>query len=259
MKQLLIVLANAVDGREAEFNEWYTYVHVRDVMRSRSAIAVQRFRLAAQQIEGRPLPEHRYLAMYEADDHAGLTEGHAEVFTPAMPISNAFRFDDMREAYYEPLAAIKGRSGVEGDGPVIVERIARSGAPADFERWYVDHRLPERARLPGISSGRFAVVAEHQMLPPADDAHWMAVYRVDDLQAALAAWAAADAGAAPPWQSGSGIVAVYEPVMPRLTPHDCRHPDEATARRAAAAREALGDRIFTGFPAAVPGLPLQVD
>lgn len=152
MKQLLIVLANAVDGREAEFNEWYTYVHVRDVMRSRSAIAVQRFRLAAQQIEGRPLPEHRYLAMYEADDHAGLTEGHAEVFTPAMPISNAFRFDDMREAYYEPLAAIKGRSGVEGDGPVMVERIARSGAPADFERWYVDHRLPERARLAGISS-----------------------------------------------------------------------------------------------------------
>lgn len=54
-------------------------------------------------------------------------------------------------------------------------------------------------------------------------------------------------------------MAVYEPVMPRLTPHDCRHPDEATARRAAAAREALGDRIFTGFPAAVPGLPLQVD
>lgn len=254
MKQLLIVLSNAVDGRDAEFNEWYSYVHVRDVMRSRSAIAVQRFGLAPQQISGGVSPEHRYLAIYEADDHTGLTEGHAEVFTPAMPISSAFRFDDMREAYYEPLAAIKARHGVERDGAVIIERMARSTTAPDFERWYVDHRLPARARLAGISSGRFAVVAEHQMLPPADDAHWMAVYRVEDVQAAVAAWEAADAAEPAPWPAESCITAVYEPLMPRLTPHNCRYPDEATALRAAAARDALADRIFTGFPDDLPGL-----
>ncbi|WP_340314548.1 hypothetical protein [Rhizorhabdus argentea] len=248
MKQLLIVLSNAHAGRDDEFNQWYSYVHVRDVMRSRSAIAVQRFVLSEAQLPGRATPEHRYLALYEADDHQGLTDGHAEVFTAAMPISNAFRFDDMREAYYEPLAARKARPGPEGDGAVIVERLALDAGDDRLVQYYCDERLARITALPGIVSGRFAVVAEHQMLPPNPDSHFIAVYRVTDLQRALMAWDAADRAAPPPFRAGASVVAAYVPLMPRLTAHASNHPDPETAQRAAAARAALGDKVYAGFP-----------
>lgn len=248
MKQLLVVLSNAHAGRDDEFNEWYSYVHVRDVMRSRSAIAVQRFALSEAQLPGRATPEHRYLALYEADDHHGLTEGHAEVFTAAMPISEAFRFDDMREAYYEPLAARKAQPGPEGEGPVIVERLADDAGGDGFAQWYCDERLARMVALPGIASGKFAVVAEHQMLPPETDSHFMAIYRVTDLASALAAWDAADRAAPPPFRAAASVVAAYVPLMARLTAHASNHPDPETARRAAAARTAVGDKVYAGFP-----------
>jgi hypothetical protein len=248
MKQLLVVFSNAHAGRDDEFNEWYSYVHVRDVMRSRSAIAVQRFALSEAQLPGRARPEHRYLALYEADDHHGLTEGHAEVFTAAMPISKAFRFDDMREAYYEPLAARKAQPGPEGEGPVIVERLSHDAGGDGLAQWYCDERLAPMAALPGITSGKFAVVAEHQMLPPEPDSHFIAVYRVTDLERALPAWDAADRASPPPFKPGASVVAAYEPLMARLTAHASNHPDPETARRAEAARTALGDKIYAGFP-----------
>lgn len=250
MEQLLIVLSNAESGRDDEFNEWYSFVHVRDVMRSRSAIAVQRFALADIQLPGCPIPQHRYLALYEADDHEGLTEGHAEVFTPAMPISSAFRFDDMREAYYEPLAARKAGPGPEGDGPVIIERLSLDTGPGDLVGWYSDKRLPRMTALSGVMSGQFCIVAAHQMLPTNPDAHFVAMYRVGDLEAALGAWDAADRAEPPPFRAGSSIVAAYVPLMARLTRHAANHPDPETARRSMAARAALGERIHTDFPAA---------
>ena len=49
----LIVLTEPVAGRDDDFNDWYTWVHIRDVMRmSPVVIAVQRFKRSAQQLVG---------------------------------------------------------------------------------------------------------------------------------------------------------------------------------------------------------------
>ncbi|GLR65481.1 hypothetical protein GCM10010909_01590 [Acidocella aquatica] len=255
MKQLLIVLSNPRGGRDDEFNEWYSYVHLWDVLRgSPGAIAAQRFALAPGQLPGAAPLEHRYLAVYEADEHQGFTDGHAEVFTPAMPISDAFSFEDFREAYYEPFAARKRAAGPKVYGDVIIERIAASAGAEDFANWYADHRLPQITRLPGFESGRISRAAAHQMLPPNPDSHYIALYRVSDHNAALAALAALNQQAPPPWPASAAITACYTPLIPRLTAYAALHPSPELAARAAKARAALGSRVYTGFPS-LPGLP----
>ena len=42
---LLVVLSRPLDNRHDAFNEWYSKIHIRDVMRFRGAIATRRFRL----------------------------------------------------------------------------------------------------------------------------------------------------------------------------------------------------------------------
>ena len=40
----LIVLTNPVDGREDEYNDWYTNVHLDDVLKIPGVVGAQRFR-----------------------------------------------------------------------------------------------------------------------------------------------------------------------------------------------------------------------
>lgn len=62
-KHMLVVLSNAVEGRDDEFNDWYTNRHLDDVLQLEGMVAAQRFELDS----GEDGP-HRYLAIYEADD-----------------------------------------------------------------------------------------------------------------------------------------------------------------------------------------------
>ena len=246
MEQLLVVLSNPHDGRDDEFNDWYSYVHVRDVMRlSPGAIAVQRFRLSAGQFPGRPAPAHQYLAIYEADAHKGFTEGHADVFTPTMPISDSFRFDDMREAYYEPLAAKAKVTDRGGNSDVIVERITFDAEVSDFTSFYIETRFTQIMHLPGVTEGVFSRIAAEQMLKPNPDSHFLVLYRTTDPPASLQAWTALDAANPLPWPTLCGC---YTPIMPRLTSEAARNPTSDEASRVHAARNQLGDRVYSSFP-----------
>lgn len=61
MKQcMLVVLTNPVSGREQEYNEWYTNVHLSDVLKMPGFKSAQRFTLAR---EGGS--EWKYMALYE--------------------------------------------------------------------------------------------------------------------------------------------------------------------------------------------------
>ena len=51
MQPVLTVLINPVAGREDDFNDWYTNVHIRDVMRFAGSIRVQRLLASAVQLE----------------------------------------------------------------------------------------------------------------------------------------------------------------------------------------------------------------
>jgi len=62
-KHMLVVLTNAADGRDEEFNRWYNDVHLGDVLGVDGFVGAQRFALDA--VGGDP--PHRYLALYEIE------------------------------------------------------------------------------------------------------------------------------------------------------------------------------------------------
>jgi hypothetical protein len=90
-KYTFIVLSNPVEGREDEYNDWYSNAHLDDVFRVPGIVAAQRFILTDAQRMEPPYP-WRYLAIYdiETDDLQGVINTFGERSgTPALPTSDA--------------------------------------------------------------------------------------------------------------------------------------------------------------------------
>ncbi|MGV8854965.1 MAG: hypothetical protein ACOH2L_09950 [Devosia sp.] len=103
-KYNLIALTNPLEGRDDEFNQWYTDIHLADVLKLPGVKAAQRFGLA--QTQHRPGPfEWKYMAVYEidiADISTTLTALTAASGTAAMPLSPALSPDRL-VWIYEPI------------------------------------------------------------------------------------------------------------------------------------------------------------
>jgi hypothetical protein len=70
-RNLLLVFSNPVDGREDEYNDWYTNHHLDEILEIEGFRRAQRFRLAdAEMNRDTPETPYRYLALYEVDDDA---------------------------------------------------------------------------------------------------------------------------------------------------------------------------------------------
>ena len=88
-KHYLFHYANAVEGREGEFNEWYDNTHLGDVLAVPGMIAATRYELEPVERSGPPAPG-QYLAVYEfegdpAEVTAALGAAAKQMFiTPAM-------------------------------------------------------------------------------------------------------------------------------------------------------------------------------
>lgn len=95
-KHSILVLSNPVEGREEEFNRWYTDTHLPEVLAEPEFVAAQRFRIADVQVGGGPTPPHRYLAVYEVetDDLAALGERLAATQSER-PLSDALDQEGM--------------------------------------------------------------------------------------------------------------------------------------------------------------------
>jgi len=64
----LIVYTDPIPGREAEYNEWYDEVHLKEVLSVEGFVGAQRFALADAQIAGMAdAAPCRYLAIYEIE------------------------------------------------------------------------------------------------------------------------------------------------------------------------------------------------
>ena len=88
----LLVLTNAVEGRDDEFNQWYDNRHIPDALDVPGYRAAQRFRLADIQMAGAPESPWRYLAIFdmETDDlRATMSESMSRAGTERMPQSDA--------------------------------------------------------------------------------------------------------------------------------------------------------------------------
>ena len=88
-KQYLVVLTNAVEGRDDELNEWYTGRHLDDVLALEGFVAAQRFEFTPSRMS-QDAP-YRYLAIYEVE------EGDLERAESALLAARAQREVDLRE------------------------------------------------------------------------------------------------------------------------------------------------------------------
>jgi hypothetical protein len=98
-KYLFVVLTNAAEGRDAEFNDWYDNQHISDVLKLPGFVSAQRFNLATQ-----PAP-YSYLTLYEieTDDLAATQAALGKAAgSPAMPMSSSLDTTNIVASYYQP-------------------------------------------------------------------------------------------------------------------------------------------------------------
>lgn len=67
-KHVVVVLSEPVEGREAEFDDWYENTHIPEVLATTGWQSGQRFELTAEKGQKCPL---KYLAFYEAEADSG--------------------------------------------------------------------------------------------------------------------------------------------------------------------------------------------
>ena len=63
-KYVFMVFANAVEGKDDEFNDWYNNVHLGEVLQVPGFASGQRFEMSGDPTLG---ADHKYLAMYELE------------------------------------------------------------------------------------------------------------------------------------------------------------------------------------------------
>ena len=88
MRAVLIVMSDAVDGHDGEYNDWYDRVHLPDVLDVPGFVAARRF-VAEPSVHGE-LPPHQYLAIYEMEgDDLDTLHGALSAAAAQMQISPA--------------------------------------------------------------------------------------------------------------------------------------------------------------------------
>ena len=99
----LVVMSDALDNRDDEFNNWYDNIHLKDVLAVDGIVAAQRFKLLSG-------GKWKYLAIYEleCDDPLPVVERLQSLAgTDAMPISDAFDLEKYFMAIAEPIGPRK--------------------------------------------------------------------------------------------------------------------------------------------------------
>jgi hypothetical protein len=108
MKHILLVLSNAVDGRDDAFNTWYTGTHLPDVLKLHGFSAAQRFRISETQMSDNPV-SYKYLAIYEVDEEKlpAVKDALASAAgTDAMYIDPALNRDATVAYFYSPITGM---------------------------------------------------------------------------------------------------------------------------------------------------------
>ncbi len=89
MTTYLLVFNNAVEGREDEYNDWYTNVHLPEVTAVEGMRCAQRFTLSNTQMN--KTQQWKYMALYEVDEAIGAEQAIKNMFAkaPGMNMSDA--------------------------------------------------------------------------------------------------------------------------------------------------------------------------
>jgi len=258
LSSIFIVMTEAVDGQEDEFNDWYTNIHCHDTMRLKGSVAVQRWKLSPYQLRYNARfvgPEQRWLCIYELNDTQQNIDDHVEqCFTDRMPITSAQRTDKAEDFYYVPAAGVK--SAVETfnsrDGDVLLIRMnARKGKEADLIRWYRETYLPRTLKLLGFEDGELYRAADIQLIDAAPRYEFTAVYHVSDAMVAVESLDSHLAQAktildSPHVDPTSIGIACYSAITNRFTAEQAHNLPQAQRKLEDAFRANMGDRRHLG-------------
>lgn len=95
----LLVFTSPTPGKEAEYNEWYTDTHLREVLEVPGIVAAQRWKVSDDaDVE----TEHRYLAIYELDERPPA-EAIAALIAAAPTMTMSPGLGGAQMVLYEPL------------------------------------------------------------------------------------------------------------------------------------------------------------
>ena len=103
-RYMFLVLTNATEGRDEEFNDWYNNRHLPDVLAVDGFVAATRYRMA--ELDPPQTSGHRYMALYEveAEDLAKANQALMNTAgTDAMVLSEALDMTSASAIYFEPI------------------------------------------------------------------------------------------------------------------------------------------------------------
>ena len=103
-ENILVVLTNPVPGKEDEFNEWYTNIHIQEICQISGFKSAQRFKLGDAQLG--PDGGHRYLAIYEIEGDPAAALGSLKAARPDLNMTDAL---DSNSTSVQSFAAITGK------------------------------------------------------------------------------------------------------------------------------------------------------
>lgn len=110
-RHLLVVLTKPVEGKEDEYNEWYSSTHLDDVLAIDGFVSAQRFALTEL-----PRPQqapYRYLAIYEIEgdpEKARRALREATRGEDSMELSDALDWSDVASWYFTPVTERRSTS-----------------------------------------------------------------------------------------------------------------------------------------------------
>jgi hypothetical protein len=102
----LLVLSNPREGRDQEYNDWYTKRHLAEVVAIPGFVSAQRFKLTDPM--GFP-HDHRYMAIYEIESDnpkAVMDDMMSRSGTPTMVISEALDLEGATIGLYEECSPV---------------------------------------------------------------------------------------------------------------------------------------------------------
>lgn len=236
----LVVLTNAVEGRDADFNDWYTNVHARDTMRMRGALAQQRFAFSDDQVQdfGGQFPA-QYLALYDVYDARWFTQEHIDrARTPYMIIEDSLDMSRLDDFFYFPLAyRDKKPRAFAGCGVVLEQMQAKPGEEDAFREWFADSYMAERFRQEGIVSGSFLGFEEYGQMMPYPPAHnHVAIWRLDNASARDLWRESNPLAGCPHIETEQTAISCWDIASKRLIKDEVTYPDAASLAREEAAR-----------------------
>ncbi|MBO0855085.1 MAG: hypothetical protein J2P18_15135 [Nocardia sp.] len=102
---LYLVFSNPLDGRDAEFEEWYEKVHVPQVVATPGMVSAQRYIVADTEMSRMAgPPAHRYLVVYEMNEDPDTVMGRVreQVAAGTMTLHEALDIENIAMSFWNP-------------------------------------------------------------------------------------------------------------------------------------------------------------